>query len=327
MPLLLSLLRLYIPIGSAVLLGIGLSAVLRSPLLATAQHESLHQLVPQRLGLFLFWLGVPASIVIFLHGADLSGQVYLAPAIAWVGILTGLVCSRLWLVSRQDSWPRPRQGSFSLAAMLGNTGYIGYPVVLLLPQLGPDYFGWAIFYDTLGSLLGAYGLGVILAAEFGDRRQPSQQSRWLRNLLEVVRNPTILAFFLGLGLRSVPFPDPVDRVLGVVGWLVVMLALVLMGMRLQQLSSWHHLKPATVAVAIKMVLLPLLVGILLTGLGFDGPQRLVMVLQAGMPCAFANIVLAEAYSLDRDLTVACVGLSSALLLITLPVWLWGFAGG
>jgi predicted permease len=49
-----------------------------------------------------------------------------------------------------------------------------------------------------------------------------------------------------------------------------------------------------------------------------------MVLQAGMPSAFANLVLAETYDLDRDLAVTCVGLSSASLLVTLPLWLWGF---
>jgi predicted permease len=43
-----------------------------------------------------------------------------------------------------------------------------------------------------------------------------------------------------------------------------------------------------------------------------------------MPSAFANLVLAETYDLDRDLAVTCVGLSSASLLVTLPLWLWGF---
>jgi predicted permease len=97
-----------------------------------------------------------------------------------------------------------------------------------------------------------------------------------------------------------------------------------MGLRIQQLRSWQHLPRATVAIAIKMVLAPLMVGLALTALGIGGVPRLVMVLQAGMPSAFANLVLAETYDLDRDLAVTCVGLSSASLLVTLPLWLWGF---
>lgn len=277
-----------------------------------------------QLGRFLFWLGVPLSIVGFIYRADLSGPVFWAPLVAWLAMLLGLSCSYLWLRPRRRHWQRPSQGSFTLASMLGNTGYMGFPVVLLLPQLGPDYFGWALLYDAFGTLFGAYGLGVVVAADFG--RQSAIPDKWFTHLKEIVRNPTILGFFIGMGLRPVPLPKPIDQGLYGFAWLIVMLALVLMGMRLHQLASWQNLQPAAVAVGIKMLLIPLAVGLVLTLIGLQGPTRLVLVLQAGMPCAFANLVLAEAYNLDKGLTVTCVGLSSALLLLTLPLWLWGFAG-
>ena len=103
-----------------------------------------------------------------------------------------------------------------------------------------------------------------------------------------------------------------------------MLSLVLIGMRIQQLESWRHLPPALVAVSIKMLVLPLTVGFGLTLLGVEGATRLVLILQTGMPCAFSNLVLAEAYDLDRELSVTCVALSSGILLLTLPIWLWQF---
>ncbi|HEY9738387.1 MAG TPA: AEC family transporter, partial [Trichocoleus sp.] len=193
---------------------------------------------------------------------------------------------------------------------------------------GPDYFGWALFYDALGTLPGAYGLGVVLAAQYGERLPLAlgrPHRRWLAHLLEIVRNPTILAFLMAFALRPVPFPVWLDQALYAMAWLMVMLSLVLMGMRLQQVSSWRTLRPATIAVSIKMLLVPIAVGLALTLAGFTGANRLVLVLQAGMPCAFANLILAEAYGLDRELTATCVGLSSGLLMLTLPIWLWGFA--
>ncbi|NJL45355.1 MAG: AEC family transporter [Leptolyngbyaceae cyanobacterium SM2_3_12] len=332
------LLRLYLPLTAGVLSGVALGAVLAylspstgipgdSKRSAVAREAmGLHQQVPLALGKFLFWLGVPLSIIGFMRRADLSGQLYLAPIVAWVAILLGLLCSRLWLMAQPNPWPRPTQGSFSLASMLGNTGYIGYPVVLLLPQLGIDVFGWALFYDALGTLLGSYGLGAILAAEFSDRPQSRQRPAWMNRMLAVLGNPIILAFGLGLALKAVALPPWLDTALFGFAWVIVMLSLVLTGLRIQQLRSWQHLPPAAVAVSIKMLVLPLAVGLGLTVLGIDGPPRLVMILQAGMPCAFSNLVLAEAYDLDRDLSVTCVGLSSAGLLLTLPIWLWGFSG-
>ncbi len=324
MPPLGLLLRLYGPIGA----GIGAGMVLGWLLYRFAPHRGeirgLYCQVPLGLGKFLFWVGIPLSIVGFLRRADLSGNLYLAPAVAWGAILLGLLCSRLWMAGRPTQWPRPTQGSFSLASMLGNTGYIGYPVVLLLPQLGVGVFGWALFYDALGTLLGSYGLGAILAAEMGGKMPPQRQ--WLSRLRAVGQNPIILAFGLGLGLQAIELPPWLDTGLYQVAWGIVVLSLILMGLRIQQLNSWHHLRRATAAVMIKMLVLPLAVGLGLTAVGIDGAPRLVMTLQAGMPCAFSNLVLAEAYDLDRDLSVTCVGLSSALLLLTLPLWLWAFSG-
>ncbi|HEY9880856.1 MAG TPA: AEC family transporter [Leptolyngbyaceae cyanobacterium] len=324
---LLALIRLYVPIAAVVLLGFGIGKLVRIPGIQRRTEVPLGEQVPAALGKFLFWVGVPVGIVGFLHQADLSGQIFLAPVVGWAAMLLGLFCGSLWLKSKRSNWPRSRQGSFSLATMLGNTGSIGYPVVLLLPQLGPDYFGWALFYDALGTLPGAYGFGVVLASQFGDRPLSGlhARSRWLAHLLEIIRNPTIVAFCIAIALRPVPFPAVLDSFLYRCGWLMVMLSLVLMGLRLHQITSWRSLKPAAIAVGIKMLLIPLVIGLALTLLGVDGPSRLVLVVQAGMPCAFATLILAEAYDLDRELAITCLGLSSTLLMLTLPVWLWGFA--
>ena len=281
--------------------------------------------MPLALGKFLFWVGVPLSIIGFIRRADLSGNLYLAPLVAWVAIFLGLLFSRLWIALRGLTWPRPTQGSFSLASMLGNTGYIGYPVVLLLPQLGVDMFGWALFYDALGTLLGSYGFGAILASEFSGRAPVGQPPHWPSRLSPVLKNPIIWAFGIGMLLKLATLPSWLDQLLYRFAWLIVMLSLVLIGLRIQQLSSWQHMPPALVAVSIKMLVLPLIIGAGLTLFGVAGAPRLVLILQAGMPCAFSNLVLAEAYGLDRDLSVTCVALSSIALLLTLPIWLWGFS--
>ena len=42
---------------------------------------------------------------------------------------------------------------------------------------------------------------------------------------------------------------------------------------------------------------------------------------SGMPTAFAGLILAEEYDLDRELTASSVALSTGALLITIPLWL------
>lgn len=92
-------------------------------------------------------------------------------------------------------------------------------------------------------------------------------------------------------------------------------------MRLRQLDSWHSLPRASISLGIKMLLVPLILGSFLSLLGITGAPGLVIVLQMAMPPAFATLVIAEAYNLDRDLAVTALAVGSMGILLTLPIWL------
>ncbi|MGL4617964.1 MAG: AEC family transporter, partial [Chroococcidiopsis sp.] len=323
-------------------------------LLGFFASSKIPQLSPHTLGQFLFWIGVPISIIAFLRQADLSGAIWIAPICAWIAILLGAGLAWGWIQffgnreqgagsrgkraeeqrgrgaeERQPStvnqlpttnyplstthYPLPTQGSFLLAAMVGNTGYIGFPVALAV--VGTQYFGWTLFYDLLGSTLGSYGLGVVLAARFG--KGVSDRTSLIQAILV---NPALWSMGFGLLFRQVALPALAESILSSLGWSVVALSLVLIGMRLQHLKSWHNLPKAAVSLTIKMLIVPLVVSSVLTLCGFTGAPQLAIVLQMAMPPAFATLVIAEAYDLDRDLAVTALALGSASLLLTLPLW-------
>jgi len=305
---LIKLLQLYIPLVGLVLLGLILGCKLPSHF-------------PTRLGQFLFWVGVPISVVAFLRGADLSGGIWIAPVIAWVAILLG--AGWAWLIIKlQASWQgtapqKPTQGIFILAAMVGNTGYLGFPVSLAV--VGKQYFAWALFYDLLGTMLGSYGLGVVIASRYGAGVNSPQQT-----LRAILVNPILGSFCFGLWFRQVTVSPILEWCLDKFAWCAVGLSLALIGMRLSKLSSWRSLPRAGISLGIKMLLVPLIVGSSLSTFGITGKPALVMVLQMAMPPAFATLVISEAYHLDRDLAVTALAVGCLLLLLTLPVWLWLF---
>ena len=290
------LLQLYLPLVALVLFGF----ILGGKLPAT---------IPLYLGQFLFWVGVPFSIMAFLRQADLSGAIWVAPMVAWVAIFLGAGLAWVWInlqTARKtalSSWSRPTQGSFILAAMVGNTGYLGYPVTLAF--VGTQYFGYALFYDLLGTTLGAYGLGVVLAAAYGG----GVQSQW-QLIRAIAINPSLWSFGAGLLFRQVPLPTLAETTLHTVGWVIVALSLVLIGMRLRQLNSWHSLPKASISLTIKMLVVPLFLGSVLSLFGLKGATKLAIILQMAMPPAFATLVIAEVYNLDRDLSVTALAVGS-----------------
>lgn len=107
---------------------------------------------------------------------------------------------------------------------------------------------------------------------------------------------------------------------------MIALSLLLLGMRLSQLTSWRSLRQAAISLTLKMIAVPLVIGYSLRFFGVTGVPLLVLVLQSAMPPAFATLVIAEAYDLDRDLSVTTLAIGSVLILLTLPLWLWLFQG-
>jgi hypothetical protein len=266
-------------------------------------------------------VGVLISIVSFLRQANLSRQIWVAPAVAYLAILLGAFLAWLWIKGQayfKNTIPQQQtQGSFILASMLGNTGYLGFPIILAM--VGKEYFAWALFYDLLGSFPGTYGLGVLLASRFSSDKQNQQQF-----LKAILINPALWSFGFGLLFREVKIPTLVEFSLEKFAWSVITLSLVLIGMRLGQLNSWHSLPKAGMSLVIKMLIVPLILSSILPLFGLTGPTAQVIVLQMAMPPAFGTLVIAETFNLDRDLAVTTLAIGAIVLLITLPLWLWLF---
>lgn len=297
--------ELYLKLGSGVFLGWLLG-------------RYLPQNLPNQLGKFLFYIGVPLGIIAFIRQADLSGNIWFAPIIAWSAIALGALLSWLWIKLPFNGHPPQKivKGSFLLTSMFGNTGYLGYPIILAM--VGEQYFGWAVFYDLLGTTLGGYGLGAILGSYFSHATVFSQPKNVVFSILT---NPPLWGFMAGLGLRQFTFPPAIESSLQTLGWGVISLSLVLIGMRLSQLTSWQNVPVASVSLAIKMLLVPLTLGLLISGLNLAPGAQQVMILQTAMPPAFATLVISETYELDYELTVTAVAAGSIGLLGMLPFWL------
>ncbi len=284
---------------------------------------------PYPLGRFMFWVGVPLSILGFMQGVDLSGQIWVAPLICWLSVGLGFALTSAWLwwqhpcvegaeLADSTPWSSGQRGSFHLAATLGNTGYLGYPICLAVA--GTAYFGWALFYDLLGTLFMAYGFGVWVGSRYGS----SCTQAWQVGI-HILRTPALWSFGMGLLLAREPLPGWLSQGLVAFAWGMIPLSLMILGMRLAQVKRWGSFLPAGVALLIKIVILPLLVGIGLAFTPYPPLAKLVLVLQSGMPPAIATLVLTEEYDLDREITVTALAVGYLAVLLTLPLWLrlWG----
>ncbi|MBW4472682.1 MAG: AEC family transporter [Stenomitos rutilans HA7619-LM2] len=314
------------------------------------------QAFPRLLGRSLYWVGVPWQILALARQTDYAQNIGLAPTVTIAALGLGLVlgwCSlqlyQRWLratatepsvpltaeatslnkavaaitsISKEPSQAelnRAQRGSFILAATIGNTGFVGLGLVPAL--ISQPYLGWAVFYSVTHNIIGTYGIGVFLASYYG---RSQQQNHWWVQLRDVLTVPSLWAFVIGSLTRSIALPDIAEQGLHASRWFVIPGAFLLMGMRLSQLHGWKSIQPALLPTLVKMLVLPLAVGIGTTLLGLSGDARLALVLMSGMPSAFAGLILAEEYELDRELIASSIALTTIALLFTIPLWLWIF---
>jgi len=345
----------YLPILAATMAGFLLSLVLQRRTSQTVTNP-LQRRIPDLLARGLYLFGIPIGVANFIRKAELNASVWLSPLVAWIAVVVAITLGVLLLRSSKRNNSTETKTSYLLLSYLGNTSYLGFPVVLLLEPLGAKYFSSAVLYDILGTLVAGYGLGVFIAKTANLRadrrralscaslsegvsgagvtptnadategfRERSGGGIGLEALLEITKNPIFYAFFIGLYLKQFDISETAATLLNGIAWASIMLALLVMGMRAQQLGSGGDLRLAIQPVAIKTILVPLIIACALTVIGIDGPQRLVLVLQAGMPCAFASLVLAENYDLDLKLTVSSILLSCLVFAVMLPIWVLMF---
>jgi predicted permease len=310
----------------------------------------LPKVVTTYLGKALLFVGVPIANISFLRQADLSGWIVIAPTTAWIAIIVGAGLAWIWIdlglsdekfralsrgitsdnkeiptlrVGNQQtsSWSSATQGSFLLAMTLGNTSFMGYPISLAL--IGPQYFAWSLFYDLIGSTLASYSVGVALASRYGSLS--ARKEKPPNPLIAMAKTPALWSLPIGVIMRFIPLSDVVVGGMSAIAWTTVTLALVMIGMQLSQLKSIRGVKKALICLTIKMILTPLVVGTGLMFFGVTGEPRMALVLQMAMPPAFSTLVIAQAYNLDRDLTVTTLAIGAFALLFTIPIWLWLFA--
>ncbi|MGL4618767.1 MAG: AEC family transporter, partial [Chroococcidiopsis sp.] len=219
-----------------------------------------------------------------------------------------------------NSLKRSSQGSFILAAMLANTGFVGLAMTPAL--IGADNNNWAVLYSVTNNVIGTYGFGVFIASYFG---RSQQQNHWWTQIRDVLTVPALWAFVIGFATQNISLPATVESGLQGAIWTVIASALLLVGIRLRSIKKWQSFELALIPSLLKVAIVPLLVGWGASYFGLSGDPRLALVLMSGTPTALAVLILAEVYDLDRDLLASSIAISSVGLLLMLPLWLAWFS--
>jgi predicted permease len=206
--------------------------------------------------------------------------------------------------------PKAERNGLMLATVLYNAGNYGLPVSLF--AFGETGFRLATVIYVLAAIF-TNSVGVFLAS--AGRRAA------LRALADVFRLPLIYSVILGLLFEQTgwPIPDPIWRPLVLMGQGAIPMLLITLGVQLAHAAPAGLTPALGLAMALRLVLSPLLTAALIPWFGITGTTAQVAVVCTAMPTAINAYLLAAEFENAPAFVASVVFLTTLVSFVTVSI--------
>ncbi|WP_111640708.1 AEC family transporter [Marinimicrobium alkaliphilum] len=265
------------------------------------------------LNLYVIYVALPALVLSEIPNLMLNREALLPVIAVW--LVMAFSAGLTWLTARALDWSKPVTGSLMLLVPLGNTGFVGLPLIDTL--VGREGIPYAILYDNLGTFIALNTYGILVAAYYSGRS--ASAGDLVRNILTF---PSFLALCLAFATYPLDYPDWLASAFATIAASLVPVVMVAVGMQWKLRLERETATPFLMALGFKLLLIPAVTLGALLLFGFEGLAARVVVLEAAMPAMISAGALATIYGLAPRLSSAVVGYGLAIGLVTVPLWHW-----
>ena len=270
----------------------------------------------QSLNQFVIFVSLPALALYYIPKIAISLALLYPLGIAWLGF--GLSFLFFYSIGTYLKWSRKLIGCLILTGGLGNTSFVGFPIIEAL--YGAEGLKTAIIVDQPGSFVVVTTLGILVASSFSRGNLSGSEI-----LMRILKFPPFIAFVVALiaNLVSFDFPNTLQSAFLRIGNTVTPVALVAVGMQLKIDVKSKHWSFLTLGLFFKLILMPafffFLYRIILGGKSLEID---VSILESAMAPMITGAILASNYGLKPKLSSMMLGIGIPLSLITLGIWYW-----
>jgi len=262
------------------------------------------------LNLFVIYVSLPALVLLKIPDLVFSKYLLVPTLMPWVMLfLSGLAILSL---SKLLKWDRPTTGCLLLLIPMGNTSFLGFPMVEAF--FGNQAIPYAVLYDQLGSFLALATYGSVIIAMYGTGKTTIKTV-----VKKIMLFPPFIALILAFMLKPLLYPPIVVNILNVLASTLVPVVMIAVGFQLTLFLSKKVISQLGIGLMIKLVVAPLVALFLCKLGGLEGESVQVSIFEAGMPPMISAGALAILANLAPPLAAALVGIGIILSFVTLPI--------
>ena len=263
---------------------------------------------------FVIYISMPALALYYIPKIELGVHLLFPLSVAWLNFLLAFLFFNA--LAKKFNWSNKLTGCLILCAGLGNTSFVGFPIIQAL--YGEEGIKTAVIVDQPGSFVVLSTLAIIVATKYSF--QKNDQQSLLKKLFTF---PPFLGFLVGLFLNvaALNFWLPLQDVFKMLGATVTPLALISVGMQLTIEKRSRYYKFMWLGLFFKLLLFPAFILLLFKYiLGVNGLAIDVSIIEAAMAPMITATIVASSYGLKPKLSTMMVGVGIPLSFLTVAFW-------
>ena len=262
---------------------------------------------------FVIYFSLPAIVFSKIYPLTLDSRV-----VVLIFIFIGIVLFNLflsYLIGKILRLNKLYLATFMIIATFGNTSFIGFSYIDAF--YGQDFIVYGLIYDIFGSFLLLVSIGMFIIT-WGKGKKNSVFSISKSILLF----PPMIMFFLTIFAKNFEIPKFIMLTTQNLGSTLVPIAMIAIGMKLELKNIFARFHIVSVAVILKMVIVPIIVLLSFKYFyGIDQTWVKVTIIEVAMPPMTMAAVLAIKGGLDEKIAInsLVLGVIASLFTITLFV--------
>ncbi|MCT7500562.1 AEC family transporter [Aliarcobacter cryaerophilus] len=261
---------------------------------------------------FIIYFSLPAIVFSKIYPLELDTKILWLILMFMAIIFFNLFLS--YCAGKMMRLNRVTLATFMIMATFGNTSFIGFSYIDAF--YGQDYIVYGVIYDIFGSFLLLVSVGMIIIT-WGSGRKNS--------ILNISKSiflfPPMIIFFITIFAKNFEVPKFIIYTSQNLGSTLVPIAMIAIGMKLELKHIFSRLHIVTVAVVLKMLIVPII--ILFTFKYFYGVDETwvkVTLIEVAMPPMTMAAVLAIKGGLDEKIAINSLVLGVIVSLFTITLF-------
>jgi len=278
------------------------------------------QLVTLRANQWIIYVALTAIIFLNVPQLEFSLNALLPTLVAWSCLFVSALM--VHFLANKLKLRRDIKGAMLLLVPLGNTSFIGYPMISTL--LNDNVLGYAIFYDQLGSFVALSTYATFVLAYYsqpikvdGSLTQVSISYRQV--LIKIITFPPFISLMVALFAPLDLIVATSAPLLSILAATLMPLALFTLGLQFNPKLVPEQMAPLALSISIKMFLIPLLVWLVLRNITAPIESIQASIMESAMPPMMTPGILAIQAGLAPRFCATLLGYSTLLSILTLPL--------